>query len=440
MMTENFDTSLFRDSDTVLVALSGGADSVCLLLNLFEMKEKSLIKSLSAIHCNHGLRGDDAVADEEFCRRLCKRLGVEFFCENIPVKDYAKEHKMSLEEAGRILRYEAFDKHCKGGLVATAHNKNDNAETVIFNLTRGTSLKGMCGIPKKRGNIVRPLLTVSREEIERYLLEKDEGFVTDKTNLKPDFSRNRIRLCILPEMKKLNEKAVENISLFAESASIDEDFLQKEAEKLLNKAKISDNVLDRDVLFNAHGAILGRALKKFLEDKGFSPDRHRLFIIMGYIKNGDGFLNLSNEAVLSVDRKKLSVIFKKSEIMPYSVPFSLGEVKLPHKKAFFEIYENTDKTHIVHKKFTNQLLDYDTIKGTILIRNRREGDRITLCGRDFEHRVKKLFENIPKGEKSKRVLLSDDDGVIFVEGFGVADRVKITDKTKTILEIRIEED
>ena len=126
--------------------------------------------------------------------------------------------------------------------------------------------------------------------------------------------------------------------------------------------------------------------------------------------------------------------------MPYSVPFSVGEVKLPHKKAFFEFYENSDKIHIVHKKFTNQLLDYDTIKGTILIRNRREGDRITLCGREFEHRVKKLFENIPYGEKSKRVLLSDDDGVIFVEGFGVADRVKITDKTKTILEIRIEED
>lgn len=439
-MIPNFNILLIGHGESVLAGLSGGADSVCLLLNLCEMRDAGII-SVRAVHCNHGLR-EEADSDEEFCRRLCERLNVPFFIEKIDVKKYAEENKLSLEEAGRDLRYAAFEKHRGGGLVATAHNKNDNAETVIFNMARGTSLRGICGIPEKRGCIVRPLLNCSRDEIESYLRLKKQDYVTDKTNLIPDVSRNKIRLGIIPSLKEINSAAVENISKLSRAAGIDEDFLSQQARSLFEKA-FSGNSLDGKIISEAHDAVAGRAVVFFLEKNNISLSEQLIITILRYNKAGiDTRIVISDNDYLSFKAGRISIVERPYEIPDFSADFHIGENRFPDKTVFAELItmENFKKIENVHRKFTIYALDYDKIKRSLLIRNRRYGDRIQLCGRDFEHRVKKLFERIPFGMKSRMVMLSDEDGPVFIEGFGIAQRVRIDGQTEKVLTITIKED
>jgi len=442
---EKFNRSLISYGDDVVVALSGGADSVCLLYNMLSLWEKGYIETLTAVHCNHGLRGEEADRDEQFCKDLCNKLKIHLYCEKIPVTEYAKEHSLSLEEAGRNLRYKTFEKYRMGGKIATAHNKKDNAETVIFNLIRGTSLAGMGGIPIMRDAIIRPLLDVSRDEIEEYLKEIGADFVTDHTNLETKYSRNKIRLSIIPEMENINEGAVNNITAFAKLASYDEEFLSSLADKYLSDLRRGENELDliienedktsaEDIPY----AILSRVIKKFLTEKGFSADRHRIDTIMDYCKNGDGFLNLSPTATLEV--RGYRIILKQKKENPtvfFEIPLTSGKNFTPYKQITLIYHDNNE---LINKKFTNHILDCDKILGTVLVaRNRRNSDRIQLVGRDFQHRIKKLYENISADEKDRKILIADEGDIIFAEDFGVSERVKVTEETKRILEIRIEE-
>lgn len=442
---EKFNRSLISYGDDVVVALSGGADSVCLLYNMLSLWEKGYIETLTAVHCNHGLRGEEADRDEQFCKDLCNKLKIHLYCEKIPVTEYAKEHSLSLEEAGRNLRYKTFEKYRMGGKIATAHNKKDNAETVIFNLIRGTSLAGMGGIPIMRDAIIRPLLDVSRDEIEEYLKEIGADFVTDHTNLETKYSRNKIRLSIIPEMENINEGAVNNITAFAKLASYDEEFLSSLADKYLSDLRRGENELDliienedktsaEDIPY----AILSRVIKKFLTEKGFSADRHRIDTIMDYCKNGDGFLNLSPTATLEVRGYRIILKQKKENpTLSFEIPLTSGKNFTPYKLITL-IYHDNNK--LVNKKFTNHILDCDKILGTVLVaRNRRNSDRIQLVGRNFQHRIKKLYENISADEKDRKILIADEGDIIFAEDFGVSERVKVTEETKRILEIRIEE-
>lgn len=444
---EKFNRSLIDYGDDVVVALSGGADSVCLLYNMLSLWERGYIETLTAVHCNHGLRGEEADRDEQFCKDLCNKLKIHLYCEKIPVKEYAKEHSLSLEEAGRNLRYKTFEKYRMGGKIATAHNKKDNAETVIFNLIRGTSLAGMGGIPIMRDAIIRPLLDVSREEIEEYLKEIGAEYVTDHTNLETKYSRNKIRLSIIPEMENINDGAVNNITAFAKLASYDEEFLSSLADDYLSMLHHGENELDliienedktsaEDIPY----AILSRVIKKFLIENGFSADRHRIDTIMDYCNDGDGFLNLSPTATLEVRGYRIIINQKEKTPFTFETRLSEGENFVPHKKVTLIYHDIEDAVELVNKKFTNHILDCDKILGTVLTaRNRRNSDRIQLVGRDFQHRIKKLYENISASEKDRKILIADEGDIIFAEDFGVSERVKVTEETKRILEIRIEE-
>ena len=188
--------SMLEKSHNVTVALSGGADSVSLLHILYELRDELGI-TLSAAHLNHMIRGDEALRDENFARQECEKLGIPFFCERADVPKYAKEHRVSTELAAREIRYE-FLSNVSDGLIATAHTASDNIETIIFNLARGTGLKGLCGIPPVRENIIRPLIFCTREEIEAYCSANRLSYVTDSTNLSDDYSRNKIRHTIVP--------------------------------------------------------------------------------------------------------------------------------------------------------------------------------------------------------------------------------------------------
>ena len=230
--------NLIEKGDSIVIGLSGGADSVCLTLVLNELKNDYDL-SLKAVHINHCLRGDEADRDMQFCKDFCKTLNIPLECYKIDVKSEAKKAKKGVEEYARGVRYQCFLKECGGGKIATAHNLDDKAETLIFNIARGCSVNGISSIPAKRDNIIRPLIGVSRSEIERYLREKNQPFVTDSTNLGDEYTRNKIRHNVLPVLKEINPEFLKAVERLCESAALQTDFIKSTAEKLLENNEIT---------------------------------------------------------------------------------------------------------------------------------------------------------------------------------------------------------
>ncbi len=268
---------MFAGKDSVVAALSGGADSVSLLLALRELKDE-LGVNLYACHFNHGLRGEESDGDERFCEGLCERLGVPLFKGRADVRAHQKKHE-SVEECARRLRYAFFDevrrKAGENSVIATAHNCDDCAETVLLNLMRGTGLKGLCGVPPVRDGIVRPLLRCEREEIERFCREKGARFVTDSTNLTNDCTRNKIRHIILPEMKKINGSLLNTMSRMTDSLREDCAYLDDIAKKALGDAKTGRG-WDARALSELPRPIKSRAVREILAGGGIAPSALRI--------------------------------------------------------------------------------------------------------------------------------------------------------------------
>ena len=272
----------------VCAALSGGADSVSLLLVLRQLQAESGAE-LCACHLNHGLRGEESDADERFCRELCERLQIPFYSEKVSVSANVSKHE-SLEEAARRLRYDFFARalgRFECGVLATAHNANDNAETVLLNLTRGTALKGLCGIPPARTfggkfRVIRPLIRCTRGEIEEFLRERGQGYVTDATNLSEDYTRNRVRLRVLPELSEINPSISATIGRMTEKLRGDSDFLESLAEKALDEVREGRgwNALKLSELPLPIGS---RAIRKILTDGGIEPSSLRIDTAMSLL-------------------------------------------------------------------------------------------------------------------------------------------------------------
>ena len=220
------ENSMIAAGDTMVCGLSGGADSVCLLLSMLEISG-TLGFTVEAVHVNHCIRGEESDRDERFCVKLCKKLGVALTVRRCGVPEYAAEHSLSLEEAARIMRYQVFSQVSAGKKLATAHNANDNLETMILNLARGTGLKGICGVPPVRGNIIRPLLTVSRQEIEDFLAVRRQDFVTDSTNLELDCTRNIIRHRIMPVLCEINGSVTATAVNSADTLRSENQFIEQ---------------------------------------------------------------------------------------------------------------------------------------------------------------------------------------------------------------------
>lgn len=238
------DNKMFQKEDKVLVGVSGGADSVCLLFVLRKLQEPLGI-SLEAVHVNHGLRGEEADNDERYVHSICDEWGIPCVTKHIDVKTAAAENRQSTEEAARILRYEAFDEiaglhNCNK--IAVAHHSDDQAETILFQIFRGSGLKGLAGMEPVRGNIVRPLLCVSRNQIEKYLADNSVNYCTDSTNLTTDYSRNRLRNQLIPYIQdNINAQAVTHLCELAEDTRRANAYIQKKSNEIFQKYRISDN-------------------------------------------------------------------------------------------------------------------------------------------------------------------------------------------------------
>ena len=249
--------NMLQKSERVLVGLSGGADSVSLLLCL-----KRLGYNLAACHINHQLRGDESVRDEQFCIELCSKLDIEIFVHRIDVDEYCNQNGLSIEEGARKLRYSLFDK-AGCDKIATAHTLSDCLETSLFNFARGTGLKGLCSIPPVRNNIVRPLIECTRQEIENFLENENKGFVIDSTNLQNDYSRNKLRHLVVPVLEDINPSLLSTYYKTLENLKSDEKYLDLQANKLLSAA-LSDTGYNAALLDDAHHAIKNRAIAKIL--------------------------------------------------------------------------------------------------------------------------------------------------------------------------------
>ena len=240
---------MIEEKQAILAGVSGGADSVCLLLLLCSLKSRLDLR-LFVVHVEHGIRGEESLADARFVRDLCKRLSVPCQVCPVDVPGRAKRLGQSLEEAGRTARYEIFERearaleerHGRKCRIAVAHNANDNAETMLYHLARGTGIRGLAGIPPVRGRIIRPLLALKREEIEAYLEEKGQKFCRDATNETDLYRRNRIRHRILPVMEELNPEAVRHMGRTGEMLGELDAWLQEVADRVLGEAVEPDGL------------------------------------------------------------------------------------------------------------------------------------------------------------------------------------------------------
>lgn len=273
----------------VVAALSGGADSVSLLIALNELRGELHIE-LFACHLNHGLRGEASDRDERFCRELCEGLGVPLYSRRINVSERMRKHE-STEQAARRERYAFFEEALASfgaDILATAHNANDNAETVLLNLARGTGLKGLCGIPPVRCfgkgfRVIRPLIFCERAQIEEFLNERGQGCVTDATNLSEDYTRNKLRRRVLPELSGINPSVVAVIGRMTSNLRADNEFLDALAEKALAAAR-SGRGWNAAELAGLPKPIKARAVRRILTQGGIEPSALRIETAMGLLE------------------------------------------------------------------------------------------------------------------------------------------------------------
>ncbi len=430
------DFNMIESGQDILVGLSGGADSVALLLVL-----KELGYNVSACHINHQLRGEESDRDENFCIDLCKRLNIRLFVEKIDVITYCSQNKLGTEEGARELRYQTFSKYSNGGKVATAHTASDNIETVLINFTRGTALKGLCGIPPVRDSIVRPLIYCTRADVEEYLKEKGQDFVTDSTNLTSDYTRNKIRNEVVPILREINPSLEKSFIRTNHCLTADFCFLEDLSDCMLDQIRISENTYDARILKNMDTALSTRCIAEILKNNNLECCYDKVKEISAIIKAG-GKINLSGDVYAESKSGKLKIyVYSQVDNKEVESPLTLDKEIPFFEKKILITKTNVNlfnKTTNVNKKFAISILDYDKIQGKAIVRNRRNGDRIRLAGRSHSSSVKKLFNtDISLEKRGNIVFLADEKGVIFIEGYGVAESVKVDKDTTNILVINI---
>jgi len=304
------------DGSCITVGLSGGADSVFLLTVLKELQPR-FGYALHAVHVNHNLRGEESVRDESFCRSLCSRLNIPLKTVSCDVQAYANENKLSTEEAARNVRYAVFSE--LQGKTATAHNADDNLETAVLNLTRGTAVKGLAGIPPVRGNIIRPILTVTRAEIEEYLSENGIDFITDSSNLTLDYTRNKIRHKIIPEMQKLNASLQKTSVATLETLRLENGFIESQTDIAMEQCRNGSKLCG---LSKFHKVIRGRCITRMLCEYNIPYSHKRIETVDSFVYK-KGKLNLSgnfyvrslkNGDAYDLEFLEITVHFKRGEM------------------------------------------------------------------------------------------------------------------------------
>lgn len=419
----------------VTVAISGGADSVSLLHAMLSLRENYGI-TVYAAHLNHMLRGSESDADAQFVLELCRRWNVTLFTEQIDVGAKANERGQGIELAARNVRYDFLRRVAKGK-IATAHTADDNAETVLLNITRGAGLNGVCGIPPVRDNIIRPLIFCTRAQVEAYCAEHELDFRTDSSNANLQYARNRIRKNVLPQLRTINSGCVRNISRMSEILRDDADYLDTVA-----KQKYAEMASSRGLpvaqLLKLHRALLSRVLLLHCDTKtGRKPDDKHLQCMISLLEKGtrtqlfDDVYAVKSGGYLDLDiAREITVLHKE-------IGADFENLNFPGLKF---IFTGTCSKKINNLVFKNSF-DCAKINGKLVVRNRLSGDAICLVGRGCRKTLKKLFNeaHLPLSQRSSLRILADDQGIVWVEGFGVDERVRVTDQTQSFVTVKCDD-
>lgn len=407
------DNKLLKKGDSVICAVSGGADSICLLHTILVLKKEYEL-SVFVANVNHLIRGEESDRDSEFVKKVCRAADIECFYREYDVSKIAKERKIGQEECGRILRYEFFEELSQklgGAKIATAHNLNDNAETVIFRMARGTSLQGLCGIKYRRGNIIRPLLDVSREEIEKYLRSNSVTWCEDSTNKIPIYARNKIRLNVMPQLCEISAGADRKIAASAKYISEDCSFLE-ECASAIKKECFFENYLLIKPFLEAPMPLKRRIAASVLEKWGVkevTAEKIESFISFADKESGKQF-DVDNEwyAQKAYDRINLckrNVGIHFSDILDIGKNVSDANWMLSVEYADFP-----------YKKSGNNVavFDADKLNLPLVVRYRKDGDKIQLLGMNGTKKLSDIFSDgkvehhmrdiIPVVEKNTQII------------------------------------
>lgn len=415
------DLSCLSAGDRVLCAVSGGADSMC-LLHVMKACSVTLGIEVFAAHYEHGIRGEESERDAIFVSSCCEKYGISCTVGHGDVPAYAKAKGLGTEEAARELRYAFLERTADElgcGYIATAHNANDNVETVLFDLARGSGAKGLAGIPPARGRIIRPLLAVTRPEIERYLEENAISHVEDSTNAQDDYSRNLIRHRVIPVLKQINPALEQALSRSSALLRQDDDCLEALAKSFIERYYDGES-LPLDKLRAEHRAVSSRVIRALCE-KSLSADN--IDAVLALLE-GDG-LAYADVPGQRLRRERGRLYFSEDEaIEPWD------ELVIPGESVYIERAGISVSAHFgknckeINSQFTSYAVKYESIRGKLHCTQKREGDVFKPAHRGCTKALKKLFaeKKYTRHLRSVTAVFRDDEGIVAVEGFGVAER------------------
>lgn len=462
---------LIENGDYVLAGVSGGADSVCMLLLLKEL-QKELGFLLEAVHVEHGIRGVESENDAAFVIRLCEELEIPLQLHFVQASEYAKEQKLGLEEAARILRYNAYLQTAANVAVgarvkiALAHHADDNAETVLFQLVRGSGIDGLSGMRPKRAlaegvEVVRPLLNVTRSQIEEYLQKKEQSFCVDSTNTDVTYSRNKIRREVLPMLSGINAQAVAHINqsamllrelgeyLQAQVADASKKVLQEGEDGLLILGETLlalPEILKKEVLHSAITKAAGQAKDIGLEHVELLAGLFGLQVGRSISLPYDVCARRVYEGVMlkhggqKAEGKEQGFYLEISEEELFS-RLKQGTVffDIPGGKMGFSLVELQGENAEISKNTYTKCFDYDKIKGSFQIRTRQSGDYLIVDEDGHRKRLKEYFinEKIPSDKRDEMLLLTQEDKVLWVIGGRISADTKVSKDTKRILKVQM---
>ena len=440
---------MLKPGDRVIAAVSGGADSVC-MLSVLKQIAGALPASVRVLHVHHGLRGPEADRDEAFVEQLCRSFQLPFVSVHREVKAYAQDHGLSLEEAGRILRYEAlnqaaadWDAEEENGAaqpakIAVAHHREDSAETVLFHLLRGSGLKGLSGIRPVSGRLIRPLLNTGKSQIVSWLQAEGLGWCEDSTNAATSYTRNFIRHRLLPLMTEgVNEQAEEHILQAAGLFAMADGYLSGQAERIWEQSgtlETAEGFVSAKVsltAFRAQEEIIRQYLVRHMIDlaapgwKDISSRHFREILKLADCPVGSR-LDLPCGLTAQAGYEELELL--RGEKPRDFSGFSMEQLEM----TTFSLEKGME----IPKNQYTKWFDYDRIKGTLSLRGRQSGDYITLAGGGRKTVARLLIdEKIPRERREEIPLLAEENHVLWVVGSRISEYYKITEQTKTVLQV-----
>ncbi len=424
--------NMIESGDLIVVAFSGGADSVA-LLHFLHTHASGLGITVLAAHFNHGIRGTEADEDALFCERFCATHGIRFVTKKADVPAEATTRHLGTEECARALRYEFLQSVAENAKIATAHTNSDSCESFLFNFARGTGLQGLCGIPAVRGNIIRPCIFCSSADTRQYCRENGLSWREDSTNTQTEYARNRIRQEAVPPLKQVNASFEENALRCMQILQAENNFLQGVAMEAYEQCKTDDHTLLLNPLSRLHTAVATRVLIHFAQKNGCKNVSMRQISLLLQAKDGE-VITLSDAHSFKKQDGRIFLVEPMQETQPLFIPVVATDSVIP----FFDTYVYFKLLPYNNENVGNGgwILDAEKI-GTAVLRTRLPGDRIRLPKRNCTKTLKQLFteKRIPIQQRSVLPILADEHGLIWVAGFGV-DETRMPDKhTKNIIRI-----